>query len=156
MIVVMLNTNVYGRPFDDLHSPEIAAEASAAYKIFLLGYSGLITIRTSDVLFAELSVIKDAFKKKFIFHLVEQTGEDRIKLSKEVVKLADSLSPIVKDYMDSLHVAFSAAGRCNYLVTCDKEILSVSQAIENLLSQYGFKTKIITPVDFVKEAISVL
>ena len=156
MIIVMLDTNVYGRPFDDLHSYEIAAEASAAYQILMLGYSGLITIRTSDVLFAELGMIKDALKKKFIFYLVKQTGENRIKLGKEVVKLADSLSSIVKDYMDALHIAFAAAGGCDYLVTCDKEIFDAYQAIENLLSQYGFKTKLRNPVDFVREARSVL
>lgn len=156
MIIVMLNTNVYGRPFDDLRSPEISAEASAAYQIFLFGYSGLITIRTSDVLFAELGMIKDALKKKFIFYLAKHISEDRIKLGKEVIKLADLLSPMVKDYMDALHIAFAAAGMCNYLVTCDKELLDVSQAIENLLSQYGFQMKLRNPVDFVKEVISVL
>ena len=66
MQIIMLNTNVFGRPFDKLGSKEIMDEALASYKIFSVAYSGLIEVKTSDVLFSEVSMIKDELKRKFV------------------------------------------------------------------------------------------
>ena len=70
--------------------------------------------------------------------------------------MADLLSKLVKDYMDSLHIAFAAVSGCGHLITCDKELLNARDEIENLLSQNGFKAKITDPVAFIKDGLSMV
>ena len=156
MQIIMLNTNVFGRPFDKLDSKEIMDEALASYKIFSLAYSGLIEVKTSDVLFSEVSMIKDELKRKFVFYLISCISNERVKLNKDISRLADLLSQLIKDYMDSLHIAFAAVSGCSHLITCDKELLNAWEDIENLLSQNGFKAKITNPVAFIKDGLSMV
>ena len=59
---LMLNTNIYGRPFDDTSQARIAKEAEASYKIFLLASSDFITIVSSDILLAEIKLVGDKAK----------------------------------------------------------------------------------------------
>lgn len=146
---VMLNTNVYGRPFDKLTSKEIIEEAAAAFEIFSFACSGKFEIITSDVLFSEVKMIKDKLKRKFILYLIRYVSDKRARLSSETIKMADILNILIKDYMDSLHVAFAAVSACNYLITCDKDLLKAAERIENLLSQNGFKLEITYPTKFV-------
>jgi len=53
---IMLNTNIYGRPFDDLDQGRIMNEALASFKIFLYSALGFMSIISSDVLFAEITL----------------------------------------------------------------------------------------------------
>ena len=61
---VMLNTNVYGRPFDDLKQKRIFKEALDSVDVLLLSILNFIIVKTSDILFAELSLIKDKPKRE--------------------------------------------------------------------------------------------
>ena len=124
---VMLNTNVYGRPFDKLNSKEIIEEASASFEIFSLACLGKFEIVTPDVLISEIKMIKDKLKRKFILHLVKHVSNERVRLDGETIKIADTISSLIKDYMDSLHVAFAAVNTCDYLVTCDKDLLRAAE-----------------------------
>ena len=143
---VMLNTNIYGRPFDDLSNKKVLNEALASYKIFLLSSSRFFGITTSDVLFAELSLIKDKSKRDIIFYLIKTVSKERIRLNNKAIEIADLLYPELKDYMDSLHIAFAAISNCTYFVTCDKEITNSAYKIEKLLTAKNFNIKIRSPV----------
>ena len=50
---IMLNTNIYGRPFDDLTDKNVRLEAESAKKIFSFAQSKTVSIFTSEILFYE-------------------------------------------------------------------------------------------------------
>ncbi len=147
---VMLNTNVYGRPFDNLQSRKVFEEAVACCRIFQLAAAGEIDITSSDVLFAEISLISDALKKKAVFYLVSQFSGSRMELNDKIVGMADLVYPAVRDFMDCLHLAFAAVGNC-CLVTCDRELQEKAFRIEKLLSVRGLKLRIMSPAAFLAE-----
>ncbi len=150
MITVMLNTNVYGRPYDDLRQDKILKEALDSSHIFLLSTLKFIEIKSSDVLFAELNLIKDKPKRDIILSLIKHAAKERIKLNNKVIEIADGIFTILKDYMDSLHIAFAVVGNCQYFVTCDDEIINKVQKIESFLKNKDFNINIKSPSAFLK------
>ena len=148
MIAVMLDTNVYCRPFDDLSDDEVLKEATAAYKIFQLSSVELIEIRASDALLAEISLISDSLKRSVVTYLIKISTGEKVTVNNKVIETADLLHNTVNDYMDSLHIAFAAVSQCNYLITCDKELLKKAGRIESILSQKGFKLELTDPANF--------
>lgn len=148
MELIMLDTNIYGRPFDDLKEKGVRNEALACYEIFLMAFSKFIEIKTSDVLFAELNMIKNRSKRDIMIYLANTLGKERIILNNSIIKIADSLLPYSKDYMDSFHIAFAAEGKCSYFVTCDKELTHASIWIEKLLRKLNYNIKIRNPLVF--------
>lgn len=148
---VMLNTNVYGRPFDDLSQERIAKEANASYKIFLLEASDFITIVSSDVLLAEITLIEDKAKLDVVGRLIKSTAEENIKISKGIVELADRLFVIVNDYMDALHISSAYFGKCDYFITCDDELTTKRSRIEKVLKASKPKIHIRNPIEFIGE-----
>ena len=151
METVMLNTNIYGRPYDDIRQKRILKEAMASLNVLLLSVLNFIIIKTSDVLFAELTLIKDKPKREIIISLVKQIGKERIKLNDKIIELADGLNEIVNDYMDSLHIASASVGNCHYLITCDDELTNKASQIEKFLINKGFNINIRSPSEFLKE-----
>ena len=131
MITIMLNTNVYGRPYDNLKEDRILKEALASFRIFLLAALRFLEIKSSDVLFSELKLIEDKIKREIILSLVRHITKERIKLDNHVIELADGIFTFLNDYMDSLHIAFAVIGNCKYFITCDDEI------IDKLYKEFG-------------------
>jgi predicted nucleic acid-binding protein len=151
METLMLNTNVFGRPYDDINQKRILEEALDALRIFILATTKRVRIKSSDVLFAELTLIKEETKRELILSLVENVCGERIALNDHVIELADGMYPTIRDYMDALHVAFAAAGNCMYFVTCDEGITKHREKIEKYLKTKGFSINIRNPSEFVKE-----
>ena len=60
----MLNTNIFGRPYDDLSQKRILEEALASFNVFILSTTKFISIKGSDVLFAEVGLIKEEAKRE--------------------------------------------------------------------------------------------
>lgn len=150
MITAMLNTNVYGRLYDDLKQDRILKEALDSSHIFLLATLKFIEIKSSDVLFAELNLIKDKPKRDIILSLIKHAVKERIKLNSKVIEIADGIFVFLKDYMDSLHIAFAVIGNCQYFITCDDDIINKAQKIESFLKSKGFNTNIKSPSAFLK------
>lgn len=148
MITVMLDTNVYCMPFDDLSDENMIKEAAAAYKIFQLSSIEMIEIRASDALFAEIGLISDSLKRSVVTYLIEISTKEKATVNEKVIETADLLHNIVNDYMDSLHIAFAAVSRCDHMITCDKELLKKAGRIESILSQKGFKLELTDPANF--------
>ncbi len=148
---VMLNTNIFGRPYDDLSQKRIFEEAMASFNVFVLSATKFISIKSSDVLFAEIGLIKEEAKKELVLKLVNLVCQERVALNERVIDLADFIYPMVGDYMDSLHVAFSAFGNCDSFLTCDDGIIKHRQSIEKYLKNQGFKVRILNPLEFIEE-----
>lgn len=138
LMKIMLDTNIYGRPFDDLGRGEVRNEAIASYQIFLLASSDFLEVKTSDVLFAEVNLIKNRLKRDIVLHLIRRLSKERVKLDRKVMEVSGYLYPVlIGDCMDCLHLAFAAVSGCDYLITCDRELYGKAFKIERILSNKG-------------------
>ena len=146
----MLNTNVFCRPLDDLTDKNAELEAKYAKEIFDFAHREIVLIYTSEILFYEINLIDDKSKREIIFHLAKDVENRMVFIDSAVEKLADNLQAYVKDYADCLHIASAASSNCNYLVTCDNELLKKTKIIESFLLKSNFKLHITNPIEFVK------
>lgn len=142
----MLNTNVYGRPFDNLADRNVELEAESAKKIFGFANSKIISIFTSEILFYEIDLIDSKTKREVVFHLAKDVEKSTIPVSPDIEKLADDLQAYLKDYADCLHISSAALSDCSYLATCDKELLKKAEKIESFLLKINIKLHIVNPV----------
>ena len=146
---IMLNTNVFCRPFDDKTDPEIQAESDFSERILELAELKQIKIISSDILYAELSLIEDERKRDIILNEIKGVSQERIDANDKIHKLAQELSILISDYSDNLHIASAAISRCECLVTCDKQLIKARSKIETFLLSKGYKSKILTPKEFI-------
>ena len=153
MIKIMLNTNVYCRPFDDQSQNKIKNEADGVLNILFHAINGKAHIITSDVLHEEIDLIKDKSKRESVFYLVESVETERISLAKEVLIIADGLNQIIHDYNDCLHISFAAISKCNFLITCDNELIERKDKIESFLLMNKMNTQIIHPFVYLQKII---
>ena len=148
---IMLNTNVFCRPFDDMASQTIKEEAKYADFIFSLAHQNRIEIISSDVLYEETDLIENKAKYDSVYYLIKIVEKERITDNEEVIGWADSLNDIIKDYNDCLHIGFALAGKCSCLVTCDHELIKKREKIERFLLSKGTILAIKTPSEFASE-----
>lgn len=146
---IMLDTNVFSRPLDDLSDKSVKLEADSSKKIFNFARDKAVSIVTSEILFYELSLIKEKDKREVIFHLAKNVERSMIMINSDIEKLADDLKARVKDYADCLHIASAALSGCSYLVTCDNELLRKAEKIESFLLNLDIKLNIVNPVKLV-------
>ena len=151
MVKIMLNTNVYCRPFDDQSDDKIKDEANSALDILSQVAKGNVKIITSDVLHEEVDLIKDKSKRESVFYLVETVEKERISTSEDAVQIADELNQIIHDYNDCLHIAFAAISKCDFLLTCDNELLERKDKIERFLLLKKINTKIKNPFEYMEK-----
>ena len=150
---IMLDTNVFCRPLDDLTDKNVELEAKCAKEIFDFAHKEIILIFTSEILFYEINFIEEKDKRELVFHLVKNVENRMIVIGSDVEKLADNLKAYVKDYADCLHIASAASSNCDYLVTCDYDLLKKAKIIERFLLKFNFKLRIINPIEFVRKVI---
>jgi predicted nucleic acid-binding protein len=146
---IMLDTNVFSRPLDDLSDKSVKLEAESSKKIFGFARDKTVSIATSEILFYEIGLIKEKDKREVIFHLAKNVEKYMIFINPDIEKVADDLQTHVKDYADCLHIALAALSGCGYLVTCDKELLRKAEKIESFLLSLHIKVHIVNPVKIV-------
>ncbi len=149
MVRIMLNTNVFCRPFDSLEASRIIEEAKSSEIIFSLAWQGKLDIISSDVLYSEVDLIDDKTKNESVYYLIKTVEKERILMNEGVLSLADALNSIINDYNDCLHIAFAAIGKCHCLITCDYELINKRRKIETFLLSKGINLKIKTPTEFI-------
>ncbi len=146
MLRIYLDTNVWGRPFDDPTSKRIREEAEAFF-IILEGayYQQKHVIITSLILDDEIAQIEGGEKRGAVEALVD------IFTAEKIGKFSKSLQMEIKTHglkdKDAMHFAF-AVGNSDYFITCDDEILDRGEGIEE-----SYKIKVVNPVEFIREAL---
>jgi len=150
---VYLNTNIYGRPFDDLTQDRILKESIASTKILLLAFTRLVSVITSDVLLTEISLIEDRYKRELVESIVTYLPEDIVEINDKIIKLANNIKRDcgINDFMDCLHIASACFGECRYYITCDDELVNKNMKIVSSVKEGGFEIKIVNPLKFVEE-----
>ena len=56
---IMLDTNVFSRPLDDLSDRNVKLEAESSKTIFGFAHEKAVSIVTSEILFFEINLIKE-------------------------------------------------------------------------------------------------
>ena len=141
--------NVYKRPFDDQRQMRIRLETVAITMIFALVDDGQLTARWSFVLDYENSRDPVPERREFVQYL-SRCCETTIEPDESVRELARSFS---KTYeirgRDALHLAISEMSGCDFLVTCDDQLIRQGQRLQR---QGVITVRVINPIDFVQEA----
>ena len=153
MFNAMIDTNVFCRPLDDLTDKNVELEAKCAKEIFNFAHSEMILIFTSEILFYEIDLIEEKDKREIVFHLAKNMENRMIVIDSDIETLADNLQAYVKDYGDCLHIASAASSNCDYLVTCDSELLKKAKIIESFLLKSNFNLHIVNPIEFVLKVV---
>jgi len=150
---IYLNTNVFGRPFDDMSQRRILEEALASINIFLFSVAGLVSVVVSDVLLAELSLIEDKSRRESTESVITGLSNIPVKINDKIINLATDIMTTcgIKDFMDCAHLATAASGNCVYFITCDDELIENRSRIEAMLIDNGYPIKIRNPKEFVEE-----
>ncbi|MEK7280714.1 MAG: hypothetical protein AAB090_08720 [Nitrospirota bacterium] len=104
---IYLYANVICRPFDDQTQERIANEIAAISKMFVYISSRIFDAVISDVVLAELTLIKNPIKRELIELLATEITTKRVPSGDTEIMIADSLQEKckIKDYMDTLHIA---------------------------------------------------
>ena len=148
---IMLNTNVYCRPFDNLTNKNIKEEAESADFIFSLAHQNMVDLISSDVLYEEVDLIEDKAKNESVYYLIKSVEKERVTTNETVIELADAMNKIIKDYNDCLHIGFAVIGKCSSLVTCDHELIAKRSKIERFLLSKDSVLNIKTPPEFISD-----
>lgn len=125
---IYLDTNIYGRLFDDLSDPILYAEAIACLSIFKFIEQEKFYLITSDVLELEINQT-EPLKRNRIIPLLS-LSQQHIKLNNEIIQSAKLLeNKINLSGPDALHLAFAIKGGSKYFITQDKQILNKTDKI---------------------------
>ena len=139
---IYLDNCCFNRPFDDQSLLSNHVEALAKLKVQHLILNGVYDYIWSDILEFEnkdnpyIERKNRIIKWKHIACNIVHSNDIVINKAKEFVKLG--LKP-----KDSLHIASSIIGKCDYFLTTDKGILKKAKSISEI--------SILNPVDFISE-----
>ena len=149
MPTLYLDMNIYKRPFDDQRQMRIRLETVAITMIFALIDAGHLSARWSFVLDYENSRDPVPERREFAQYL-SRCCETTIEPDESVRELARGLSETHQIRgRDALHLAIAETSGCDYLVTCDDQLVRQGQRLQE---QGVVTVHVINPIDFVQEA----
>ncbi len=149
MPTLYLDMNIYKRPFDDQRQMRIHLETVAITMIFALIDDGQLSARWSFVLDYENSRDPVLERREFVQYL-SQCCETTIEPDESIKELARRLSEAHRIRgRDALHLAIAETSGCDYLVTCDDQLVRQGQRLQE---QGVIAVHVINPIDFVQEA----
>lgn len=149
---IYLDTNIYGRLFDDLSAPIVYTEAIACLSIFKFIADEKIILITSDIL--DLEINQTELVKRNRIKLLLPLAKFYVKLDNQIIKLAHFLeSKIQISGSDALHLASAIKGKADYFITQDKRMLKKSNKVEQILKQQNINLIITNSLSFIQENI---
>ena len=148
MPTLYLDMNVYKRPFDDQRQMRIRLETVAITMIFAMIDDGQFSACWSFVLNYENSRDPVPERREFVEYL-SRCCETSVAPDESIRELARRLSETYQIRgRDALHLAITEMSRCDYLVTCDDQLVRQGQRLKD---QGVITVQVINPVDFVQE-----
>ncbi|MBN1657305.1 MAG: PIN domain-containing protein [Anaerolineae bacterium] len=148
MPTLYLDMNIYKRPFDDQRQMRIHLETVAITMIFALIDDGQLSARWSFVLDYENNRDPVQERREFVQYL-SRCCKATIEPDESIRELALTLSETHQIRgRDALHLAISEISGCDYLVTCDDQLVRQGQRLKE---QGVISVHLINPVDFVQE-----
>ena len=148
MPTLYLDMNVYKRPFDDQRQMRIRLETVAITMIFAMIDDGQFSACWSFVLNYENSRDPVPERREFVEYL-SRCCETSVAPDESIRELARRLSETYQIRgRDALHLAITEMSRCDYLVTCDDQLVRQGQRLKD---QGVITVQVINLVDFVQE-----
>jgi predicted nucleic acid-binding protein len=142
-----LDMNIYNRPFDDQRQMRIRLETAAVTMIWTLIQSGIFAAKWSFVLDYENSRNPFVERRAFVRYLA-QACEGTIEPNEGIRELARRLERLEIRGRDALHLACAEWGGCEYLVTCDDQLVQQGKR----LAEVGeLELQVINPVNLLRE-----
>jgi len=113
---------------------------------------GDIIIVSSDYVKFEIEQIFDPLKRKDVKGFERTLSLANVTSNEQVVGLARMFSgECGLNSLDALHVSAACLGDADFLLTCDDEILRREVCVEKLAAEKGYRLKVRSPVNYVKE-----
>lgn len=141
MVIVYIDTCVWGRPFDK-PAPRIKEEAEAFYKILRKADRREISIVASGVLDEETEEIEDRIKRGLVKSLISYSITEKLgyvpDTYKELMKLGLKIP-------DASHIACAIELKAEYFISIDKRLLNKA---ERIMDKYGIR--ICSPEEFLE------
>ncbi|MBL7202512.1 MAG: twitching motility protein PilT [Anaerolineae bacterium] len=147
MTTLYLDMNINNRPFDDQGQMRIRLETTAITMVWALIQSGTFAAKWSFVLDYENS--RNPFVERRAFaHYLAQACEGTIEPNEGIREMARRLERLEIRGRDALHLACAEWAGCDYLVTCDDQLV---QQGKRLVEAGELGLKVINPVDLLRE-----
>ena len=132
------------RPYDRKTSDLVVIEALSVARLIEAAENGLVEIVSSAILDAENSRNPDPVRRDGVAALMSKF-ESRIEVDDEVAARARFVETLGFRPLDALHAACAESGRCDFLVTTDKGMLSTGQRIPQKI-----RVRIANPIEVVR------
>jgi predicted nucleic acid-binding protein len=140
--------NVHNRCFDDQSQLRIRLETAAIEGIFEFAEARVFELVWSFILDYENSLNPHEDRKEWV-ELSSRLCTHRIRPSPRILALARGLSNSAKIRpRDALHLACAEAGRADFFVTCDDDLIRMFQRRRQAAK---FRVKAINPVEFIRK-----
>ena len=138
---IYLDNCCFNRPFDDQNQVKVRLEAEAKLLVQAKIIDKEITLVWSYMLDYENGFNPYEERRKAIEKWQPKAMEDIIE-SSEIIKMAEKFFKLNIKPKDALHVACAVAGKCDYLLTTDKSLLTKKTSIKELM--------VLNPLDFIQ------
>ena len=143
---------MYCRPLDDQSERRVRLESQAFMEVADVALRGDILIVSSDYVKFEIEQIFDPLKRKDVKGFERTLSLANVTSNEQVVALARMFSAECGlNSLDALHVSAACVGDADFLLTCDDEILDREGCIERLAAEKGYRLKVRSPVNYLKE-----
>jgi len=145
-----LDTNVFGRPFDDCSQPRINIEAQASLVILDMIEQKKLNCLSSDIL--KLEVSRSPMPKRIRMASLVSLCSKHISETNDIKNLAIKIYKRSKvEIRDALHIAAACIGKADYFITCDDGIIRQTKIIDKELRKFGYYVKITNVLNFIEE-----
>lgn len=144
---IYLDTNVYNRPFDDQGEMRIRLEAEAFLSIMEKAASRSIIIIGSSALMYENSQNPFIERRERISSFLS-IAATTVTLNDAIKNKALTLQDKGIGAMDALHLAYAEAGKAEYFLTCDDDILRKAANNRGIL-----KLQVCNPLEFILKEV---
>jgi predicted nucleic acid-binding protein len=134
------------RPLDDQTQPRIRVETEAVLAILAAAQVGDIVLMNSEALEYEMGRIPDNQRRTEVAAILALSKE-RIEITDEAEKLAESLENRGISPMDAVHLALASTARVDFFTTCDDRLLRKAKA------EFGLDCKVVSILALISEAL---
>ncbi len=132
------------RPADDRAQLRVAVEITAVLSLVDAISSGSIELISSDILHWEAANSHDPLKQSYARGILDM-ATIQVKVDAGIVREASKLSASGLHAIDALHLACAAAGRADFLCTCDDQLIKRAAVLE-----LG-RLKVVSPLRLIEE-----
>lgn len=143
---IYLNSCSLQRPLDDQTQARIGVETEAVLAILAAAQVGDIVLVNSEALEYELERIPDAQRRSEATAILA-LAKERIEVTDQVEKLAESFENHGIRPMDAVHLALASTARVDFFTTCDDRLLRKAKA------ETGLDCKVVSALALISEAL---